>query len=453
MKKRALITSFLTVMMIFSSVFAGSLCADTVDGNITAEQVTHIYNVQRTFTPDKGIGGFVARLYKIALQRDYEEKGFLEWCNKLADGSIDGANVARGFFFSEEFLNKNYTVDEYLTILYRVFFDREPDTDGFNAWKKVIMTGRSYESVLEDFIDSTEWANVCMSYGILSGGRGIPNKAPQVSDEIGMFVTSLYKDVLGRSPDPEGFKGWCESLASQKITGKEAARGFFYSSEFKTKFASLSNTDKVTLFYKVFLNREPDEAGLSSWVKALENGGNIDTLFNGFSDSEEFKSKCISYGIIADKTVFDKMKPSDETFLYQMDGVYYMIRGHFDENAENKTLVLVNELRSSLGAGTVILNEEAREAARLRAIEIYIDFSHQSPNGSSVTDTLDYRYFAENICKVPSYKENSFFEAWRNSNVHYHNMINSNYTSLGVGVFVPRNSSDGFGYGVEIFIG
>lgn len=250
-----------------------------------------------------GVEGFVSRLYLVALGREPDQNGFDSWIRLLKNGDSTGAEVARGFILSPEFLSRNYSPEEYLTFFYRIFFDREPDTQGFNDWLARIREGLSYSETIDGFVNSVEWANVCISFGILSGGNARPSIVPEVNGGVQTFVTSLYNDCLGRNPDSEGLEGWCQRLSSMIISGKEAAYGFFYSPEFQNKMKSLSDEELIAIFYRVFLNREADESGLYGWLRVLEYGGGLGDLFHGFSDSHEFRLKCVSYGIYAGESI------------------------------------------------------------------------------------------------------------------------------------------------------
>jgi len=84
----------------------------------------------------------------------------------LLTGTQTGSGVANGFVFSQEFLNKNTTNDEYLQVLYKAFFNRQPDPAGLQGWLDAFATGASREDVLNGFIYATEFAELCDEYGI-----------------------------------------------------------------------------------------------------------------------------------------------------------------------------------------------------------------------------------------------------------------------------------------------
>ena len=85
----------------------------------------------------------------------------------LSDGSWTAERVAWGFVFSEEYLHKNTTNDQYVRMLYRLYMDREPDADGYNTWMGMLRRQEmSREQVMEGFSRSKEFRNICARYGM-----------------------------------------------------------------------------------------------------------------------------------------------------------------------------------------------------------------------------------------------------------------------------------------------
>lgn len=117
--------------------------------------------------PTEGLEGFVTRLYQVALERDPDADGFADWVRWLKDGTVDARSCAYGFIFSREMLNRNLTNREYLQVLYRVFMDRAPDAGGLNTWMTGLETGQmSREFVFDGFAYSVEFQRIKDSYGI-----------------------------------------------------------------------------------------------------------------------------------------------------------------------------------------------------------------------------------------------------------------------------------------------
>lgn len=115
----------------------------------------------------------------------------------------------------------------------------------------------------------------------------------------------MYVNLLQREADDSGLvswadvlksgNGWCNQILTGANTPKQAAYGFVFSNEFKSK--KLSDTDYVKTLYRVFMDRETDGAGLNAWVNVLKNGQSREHVFNGFADSPEFQEICAGYGL------------------------------------------------------------------------------------------------------------------------------------------------------------
>jgi len=109
---------------------------------------------------------FVTRFYQQCLSRNPDQAGLDGWVNALVSGALTGADIANGFIFSQEFINRNTSNEEFVTILYNAFFGRAPDTVGYNGWVNSLNSGNSRQAVLNGFIYSQEFNNLASSYGI-----------------------------------------------------------------------------------------------------------------------------------------------------------------------------------------------------------------------------------------------------------------------------------------------
>ena len=119
----------------------------------------------------------------------------------------------------------------------------------------------------------------------------------------------------------------------------------------------------------------------------------------------------------------------------------------------NEVVRLVNEERAKAGLPALTVDRGAGSAAQVRAKEIERSFSHTRPDGSSFNSALteagvNFRGAGENI----AYGQNSpekVMEGWMNSSGHRANILNSSYTSIGVGHY--QNAS-GVNYWTQLFI-
>ncbi|MGI6152610.1 MAG: DUF4214 domain-containing protein [Christensenellaceae bacterium] len=242
---------------------------------------------------ETGTAGFVERLYTVALNRPSDPTGKASWINQLQSRANTGAEVAHGFFFSEELLNRKLSDSEFLDICYRTFMNREADAGGKAAWQKILDDGGSRAGVFFGFTNSNEFTNICASYGIERGDASKYREPRDINMDATRFVGRLYKNFLGRTFDATGLNGWTSQLLEGK-TGVDVASGFFYSPE----AASLSTERLVDACYRAFLGREPDAAGKAAWLNSVNTVGyGKDYLFHGFTMSQEFAKICAAYNI------------------------------------------------------------------------------------------------------------------------------------------------------------
>jgi hypothetical protein len=119
------------------------------------------------------VAAFVTRFYQQCLNRHPDTQGLINWTNHLLAGTLSGADVAYEFIFSEEFTLRQTQNEEFLYILYRTFFNREPDLAGFSGWLNLLNTApigdrTTREQVLNGFLYSLEFDILCAGYGINS---------------------------------------------------------------------------------------------------------------------------------------------------------------------------------------------------------------------------------------------------------------------------------------------
>ena len=243
----------------------------------------------------EGVEDFVERLYNNCLGRESDAYGKNNWVNEIIYNGMPGGDVARGFLYSDEMKNMNLSDEDFVRTLYSTLLDREPDAEGLANWTKALAEGQSRESIIDGFIDSTEWANICLRFGIYSGGKGIPTITIEPCEDILDFVRRLYEICLEREADPSGLMDWSTALANFRNTGTGVAYGFFFSPEFTGH--GFDDAEYVTRLYRTILGREPDQAGLEDWVGRLAAGESRETIFYGFTDSTEFGILCAQYGI------------------------------------------------------------------------------------------------------------------------------------------------------------
>ena len=112
---------------------------------------------------------------------------------------------------------------------------------------------------------------------------------------------------------------------------------------------------------------------------------------------------------------------------------------------------LVNEERAKEGLAPLTLDTKVSAAAQVRAQEIVTSFSHTRPDGTSFATALkeqniSYRRAGENIAWGQKSPE-AVMNAWMNSSGHRANIMNTNFTTIGIGYY----QVNGVNYWCQLF--
>lgn len=121
---------------------------------------------------------------------------------------------------------------------------------------------------------------------------------------------------------------------------------------------------------------------------------------------------------------------------------------------ERRILELCNAERAKVGAPALKANNDLTKLARMKSKDM-IDkdyFAHQSPTYGSPFDMMrnhgiSYMYAGENLAQNTT--ADKAFQAWMNSEGHKKNIMNPQFTELGVGIA----SMDGSNMYTQMFIG
>lgn len=117
----------------------------------------------------------------------------------------------------------------------------------------------------------------------------------------------------------------------------------------------------------------------------------------------------------------------------------------------SQVVALVNAERAKYGLSALKVDSRVQQAAQVRAKETVQSFSHTRPNGSSFSTALteagvSYTRSGENIAYGQSTPQ-QVVQAWMNSSGHRANILNENFTTIGVGYTV----SGGTAYWAQLF--
>ena len=119
--------------------------------------------------------------------------------------------------------------------------------------------------------------------------------------------------------------------------------------------------------------------------------------------------------------------------------------GSMQGDFASQVVALVNAERAKHGLSALKVDAKVQQAALVRAKETAQSFSHTRPNGSSFSTALteagvSYRRAGENIAYGQSTPQ-QVMNAWMNSSGHRANILNGNFTTIGVGYTVINGTA------------
>ena len=180
------------------------------------------------------------------------------------------------FLFISSYANE----EDFITRLYQNILLRNPDKNGLEYYKKAIKDGKSSTSIARIFFTSKEFKDQNLT-----------------NDE---YIKRLYKTLLNRKEDKNGFEYWKEELDNKRVSKNTLFYKFAFSDEFYSLCHSylIKSYDKndlkesfVERFYTYILQRDSDSEGLLYWQKKITNEKDAKNSALFFLTSKEFTSK------------------------------------------------------------------------------------------------------------------------------------------------------------------
>ncbi|MBR2066719.1 MAG: DUF4214 domain-containing protein [Solobacterium sp.] len=304
---------------IVMSVCVALLClVQTVNAQELQVQTNEIVQIQKlnVSSTEKSVNGFVARLYREVLNREPDTKGFQYWVNQLKTKKTNAAGIVKNFFESNELKKKKLSNKKYINLLFTAVLGRTADQEGLKHWNSVLGKSVSKIALIQNFVTSKEFTQLCKTYGIERGSLTV--KYSEQNPGVTNFIKRLYSKCLGRAADSKGLEDWAQRVLKDGYTGAQLVENFFGSQEMTAK--KLKAQDTIKLLYSTMLNRSADAKGLAYWTNEVNNGKTIEEVMAGFVASKEFTNLCATYGIKPGTIEIKKPVVEEEITYIPSDG-------------------------------------------------------------------------------------------------------------------------------------
>lgn len=197
-----------------------------------------------------------------------------------------GREIARVFIFSDEYIGRERTRQQFILDCYAAFLGRVPGDVELEGW-----SGDSWNQgqAISTFLESQEFAD--RMNALFPGREG---------NQIHNFVNAIYIGALDRTVDQGGMQYWASQFVATEDPRQRARDMFFHlteSQEFLDRDPSVG--DYVTRLYRSFMNRFPGDHEVDFWAGEIVNENQtLDEVVEFFSNSEEFTDRLIAHGLI-----------------------------------------------------------------------------------------------------------------------------------------------------------
>jgi len=280
-----------------------SMCIEGYNSSGNGSITKHILKIGDTVygelpPPDPKLVAFIESLYQNIQGREPDSGGLEFWVRALQSGTHTGASTSGFFFFSDEYIARNRTDEEFINDLYNTCMGRDADDGGMDYWLSQMAQGASRKLVLNAFLTGPEFAERCAEFGVEVGRYTDNLEFADMSLSITRFIFRCYDVFLDRIADRVGLNNWTGHLINKVLTPTEVAREFVFSEEFEG--FEYDDEEFLDAMYQGMMGREPDEGGYNHWMSILnDNPGPAgrQLVFNGFAQSEEWKAIVADFGL------------------------------------------------------------------------------------------------------------------------------------------------------------
>jgi uncharacterized protein YkwD len=212
-------------------------------------------------------------------------------------------------------------------------------------------------------------------------------------------------------------------------------------------------TGELANHYDVYYRVHAQSYGWLGWAKNGEDSGTS----GGSKRLESIQIVLVPKGSAAPSATYNGVTSSRSKAFYKV--VQTSDGQNFKDDYAEQVLTILNQERTANGLEPLTMNEEAVEAAKIRAKETTQNFSHTRPDGTSCFTALtdvgmvsgeDYMGCGENIA-AGQMTPAMVMTDWMNSTGHRANILKESYTEVGIACYYDASTPYKY-YWVQIFI-
>lgn len=197
---------------------------------------------------------FVRQMHRDFLGREATQGEVTYWADRLVSGQVDRYGLATALSRSDEWISS------VVTEFYRDTLGREPDAAGLRGWIDAARSGMPVAQIASAFYASPEYFQTV--------GDG----------DYRTWVGDLYRKLLLREGESSGVSGWVAALQGG-MPRDSLSFGFYQSSE--------TLGVRITTLYADLLGRSPESGAIPNWSPFVASNGDL-VLAAALAASEEY---------------------------------------------------------------------------------------------------------------------------------------------------------------------
>lgn len=227
-KKHVTLIRAITAVSVILIAITGYVLWQDRHGQLDSRAGTALYTIPKCQTAsanskasciDRSVEALVYRTYRGGFDRDPDVEGFNFWINSMMSGTQTPNSLATSVVKSLNipYTNATTTVqisnEKFVQRAYERILQRQPDAGGKAYWINQLNTGATTRDKIIIFFAQT--AGISKAQAVQRLGdttETVVDKSSKKAYES--FITTLYKNTLGRNPDKGGLDYWVNRLAS-----------------------------------------------------------------------------------------------------------------------------------------------------------------------------------------------------------------------------------------------
>ncbi len=141
------------------------------------------------------VNDFLTRFYKTFLNNKPDSENLNKLTTILINNNATFADIIRNHILINDSILEKSSNEIFLTNLYKAFFNRKPDSEGYTKWLNLLKNGTKRYYILAEFINSAEFKSICYYYGINPGSLNL-TKNKVYSSSKSLSNQSVTQDTI-----------------------------------------------------------------------------------------------------------------------------------------------------------------------------------------------------------------------------------------------------------------